>query len=139
MGLSLTIGKHNTDDFSQNLEYLLDKFESNDIGLNAFLHRIDESPNPFQVDSETAFCAFIEGLKMTLEHGIYAEQPFRRLKPFVQRRPLIKDCSSPGERIVLAPGGVMGFCDSTFNPALPSSINMHFSYTDSRNPNPILL
>ncbi|MBC8205369.1 MAG: SPASM domain-containing protein [FCB group bacterium] len=45
---------------------------------------------------------------------MYAEQPFRRLKPFAFRKPLLKDCSSPGERLVLAPGGLMGFCDSCY-------------------------
>ena len=113
-GLSVTIGKHNIQNFTRNLAYLLDRFPANDIGLNAFLHPLDSRPNPFQVSWEEAFGAFTEGFIMTTEYGLYAEQPFRRLKPFVFRQPLLKDCSSPGERLVLAPGGKLGFCDSCY-------------------------
>ncbi|TKJ39934.1 hypothetical protein CEE37_09360 [candidate division LCP-89 bacterium B3_LCP] len=114
VGLSVTIGKHNIDTLSEQVEFLLNNFEPNDIGLNAFLHRRGEGINPFQVNSRSAFDQFIDAFEITRERGVYAEQPFRRLKPFVFRQPLLKDCSSPGERLVLAPGGLMGFCDSCY-------------------------
>ncbi len=114
VGLSVTIGSHNIDNLKAEVEYLLDRFTPNDIGLNAFLHRCTDAINPFQVKSEEAFEQFMEAFGVTREHGVYAEQPFRRLKPFVFRKPLVKDCSSPGERLVLVPGGMMGFCDSCY-------------------------
>ncbi|MFH1861588.1 MAG: radical SAM protein [bacterium] len=114
VGLSVTIGEHNIRQLSEYLEFLLDRFQPNDIGLNAFLHRRGEHVNPYQVASGEAFDAFIRGFNVTRRYGVYAEQPFRRLKPFVFRKPLLKDCSAPGERLVLAPGRVMGFCDSCF-------------------------
>ncbi len=115
VGLSVTMGRHNAEtDFAGKLTWLLERFQPDDIGLNAFLHRLNGDPNPFQLGSDQAFSAFIDGFKLTRKYGIYAEQPFRRLKPFAYRRPLLKDCSAPGERLVLAPGGVIGFCDSCF-------------------------
>lgn len=114
VGISVTIGKHNMHHLPQHLEFLLTHFEPADIGLNAFLHRLGEKPNPYQVKSDNAFRQFLEGFAVTQKFGVYAEQPFRRLKPFVSRRPLLKDCSSPGERLVLAPGGLLGFCDSCY-------------------------
>jgi radical SAM protein with 4Fe4S-binding SPASM domain len=114
VGLSVTIGSHNIDTLKTEVDYLLERFKPNDIGLNAFLHRCGNEPNPFQVNSEDAFEKFMEAFGVTKELGVYAEQPFRRLKPFVFRKPLLKDCSSPGERLVLVPGGKMGFCDSCF-------------------------
>lgn len=114
VGISVTIGKHNIAQLPQHLEFLLDRFNVNDVGLNAFLHRRGDKPNPYQVSPEDSFNAFIEAFAVTRRYGVYAEQPFRRLKPFVLRRPLLKDCSSPGERLVLVPGGLMGFCDSCF-------------------------
>jgi radical SAM protein with 4Fe4S-binding SPASM domain len=114
VGLSVTIGKHNVADLPLHVEYLLSRFRPKDIGLNAFLHRRGEAINPFQVDSQTALQAVLQGLEICRKHGVFAEQPFRRLKPFVFRKPLLKDCSAPGERLVLAPGGVAGFCDSCY-------------------------
>ncbi|RJP78420.1 MAG: radical SAM protein [Candidatus Zixiibacteriota bacterium] len=114
VGLSVTMGRHNVDDFARQVECLVDRFHPHDIGLNAFLHRRGDQPNPYQLSTEQAFPALIEGWEVTRRYGVYAEQPFRRLRPFVFRNPLLKDCSSPGERLVLAPGGVMGFCDSCY-------------------------
>jgi len=112
VGLSVTIGRHNHDNFADNLSRLFDDFHPDDIGLNAFLHPITGRQNPYQINPEEAFEAFISGLEITGRCGIFAEQPFRRLKPFIHRNPLLKDCSSPGERIVLVPGGKIGYCDS---------------------------
>ncbi len=114
VGLSVTIGKHNADDIESHVEHLIKKFRPRDIGLNAFLHRRGESVNPFQMDGKTALGAVLKGLEVCRRYGVYAEQPFRRLRPFVFRQPLLKDCSAPGERLVLAPGGVAGFCDSCY-------------------------
>jgi radical SAM protein with 4Fe4S-binding SPASM domain len=114
LGLSVTMGRHNLDAFTGEVEYLLQRFQPDDIGLNAFLHRRSGQVNPYQVGSEEALAALIEGFNLTRAHGVYAEQPFRRLKPFVYRKPLLKDCSAPGERLVLTPGGLMGFCDSCY-------------------------
>ena len=114
VGLSVTIGKHNAPDLERQVEYLIKRFGPKDIGLNAFLHRRGEAVNPYQVDSRTALDAILKGFEICRKHGVYAEQPFRRLRPFVFRQPLLKDCSAPGERLVLAPGRVAGFCDSCY-------------------------
>jgi uncharacterized protein len=144
LGLSTTIGKHNADNLKQKVEFLLKRFEPKDIGLNAFLHRINSEKNPYQVDSKTAFRAVISGLKIAQQCGVYAEQPFRRLKPFSQRKPLLKDCSAPGERLVIVPGGLLGFCDSCYPerkyfykiddfPKLKSAEYRRWSYLSSVN------
>lgn len=114
IGLSITVGKHNADNIEESVEHLILKFRPRDIGLNAFLHWVDGKPNPYQIDGEKAFKAVIAGFKTARKYGVYAEQPFRRMKPFAYRKPLLKDCSAPGERLVIAPGGVMGFCDSCY-------------------------
>ncbi|MBU0519378.1 radical SAM protein [bacterium] len=114
LGLSVTIGRHNVASLRSAVADLLGYFKINDIGLNAFLHWKGDRPNPYQVDVEDAFESYIEAFEVTREAGVFAEQPFRRIKPFARRIPLVKDCSSPAERLVLAPGGVMGFCDSCY-------------------------
>ncbi|MCX6639062.1 MAG: radical SAM protein [bacterium] len=114
VGLSVTLGKHNTADFAYQVGSLLERFPPDDVGLNAFLHPCSKKMNPYQVSAESALPALISGWAVAQRHGVYAEQPLRRLRPFVFRNPLLKDCSSPGERLVLAPGGVIGFCDSCF-------------------------
>lgn len=114
VGLSITIGKHNFENIEECVEYLIKEFQPRDIGLNAFLHWVNGKPNPYQIDAEEAFRAVIQGFTIAQKHGVYAEQPFRRLKPFAYRKPLLKDCSAPGERLVIAPGGAMGFCDSCY-------------------------
>lgn len=114
MGISVTIGKHNIGNLREQVQFLLETFDPHDIGLNAFLHWKGDHPNPYQINSHKSFQAFVEAFLVTRDLGVYAEQPFRRLKPFVLRKPLLKDCSSPGERLVLAPGGVLGFCDSCY-------------------------
>ncbi len=114
VGLSFTIGKHNYRVIEEELHMLLKTLSPNDIGLNAFLHPCAGEKNPYQVDSGEAFEAFIKGIETVMSYGIYAEQPMRRLRPFVYRKPLLKDCSAPGERLVLAPRGLMGYCDSFY-------------------------
>ena len=114
IGISVTLGWHNIENLEENLTFLLDRFEPDDIGLNAFLHSSGDKSNKFQLDAETAFSAIVEGMNICRKLSVFAEQPFRRLKPFVYRKPLLKDCSSPGERLVLTPDGLMGFCDSMY-------------------------
>ncbi|HEX7343765.1 MAG TPA: radical SAM protein, partial [bacterium] len=96
VGLSVTIGKHNAADLERQVEYLIKRFGPNDIGLNAFLHRRGEAVNPYQVDAQAALKSVLSGLQVCRRFGVYAEQPFRRLRPFVFRQPLLKDCSAPG-------------------------------------------
>jgi len=114
IGLSVTIGKHNVANLKNVVTDLIGYFDVNDIGLNAFLHWKDNRPNAYQVDVEDAFTSYIDAFEVTRQAGVFAEQPFRRIRPFVHRNPLLKDCSAPAERLVLAPGGLMGFCDSCF-------------------------
>jgi len=114
VGLSFTIGKHNYRALEEELSRLLKTMSPNDIGLNAFLHPCGGVKNPYQIEASEAFAAFLKGIEIVMSYGIYAEQPMRRLRPFVYRNPLLKDCSAPGERLVLAPGGVLGFCDSFY-------------------------
>ena len=113
-GISVTLSVHNIDNLEEHLSFLLHRFQPYDIGLNAFLHSFNAKPNKFQLDAEQSFQAIIRGMEICRELGVFAEQPFRRLKPFVYRKPLLKDCSSPGERLVLTPGGYIGFCDSMY-------------------------
>ena len=114
LGLSFTIGKHNHQVIEDELHYLLKTMHPDDIGLNAFLHPIGDKKNPYQINAQEAFNSFLQGVEIVKSYGIYAEQPMRRLRPFVFRKPLLKDCSAPGERLVLVPGGMIGFCDSFY-------------------------
>lgn len=113
-GISVTIGKHNFADIGRQVEYLISEFQPQDIGLNTFLHPVNGRSNPYQLEWREAYEALLAGFRAARQYGVYAEQPFRRLKPFVNRKPLLKDCSSPGERLVLVPGGKIGFCDSCY-------------------------
>lgn len=114
VGISVTIGSHNYQDIGNQVDYLISKFQPNDIGLNTFLHPIGDRKNPYQLNWQDAFQALLAGYEAARQYGVFAEQPFRRLRPFVNRNPLLKDCSSPGERLVLVPGGKIGFCDSCY-------------------------
>lgn len=112
IGLSITVGKHNIDNIHGTVEKLLTKFKPIDFGLNSCLHPINGKENSFQIESEEAARSLIRCFKIAREKGFYAEQLFRRIRPFIYKRPRLKDCSSSGGRFVLTPYGTIGMCDS---------------------------
>lgn len=111
-GISITVGKHNVNSIQDSLINILNRFKPYDFGLNSCFHTINGKKNDYQADSGEAAKVLIKCFKTAIQKGFYAEQLFRRIRPFILKRPRLKDCSSCGGRLVLTPYGTMGFCDS---------------------------
>lgn len=112
VGISVTLTTGNIDSSLENFLWLMDRFHPDDMGLNPWLHPLKGGvPNPCQVSGERALEAVTSCMEAAIERGMYIEQLARRVRPFVNRTPRLKDCASSGGRLVAVPGGTVGTCD----------------------------
>ncbi|MBT9142445.1 MAG: Anaerobic sulfatase-maturating enzyme [Syntrophomonadaceae bacterium] len=111
IGLSLVVGEHNVAYLPEAVDYLQDMFRPADIGLST-LHLFADGSNPAFVPMTTVTQALIETFRRTRQRSLYVEHIFRRVRPFVERLPRLKDCPSCGGKIVVVPGYRVGFCEA---------------------------
>jgi len=111
-GLSITLGKHNIIGFEKEILSIVDQFKPLEIGINNYLHsRLDCYPNEFYLAgediSELLFRLYIH----LAERGIFFEQLLRRMRPFIEETPRLKECPACGGKIVFLPDRTMGRCE----------------------------
>ena len=114
VGISVTVSKHNIERLQESFVWLAQRFAPDDMGLNSALHPcvVSGAPSPLQVPASIATPAMLGCLEWARSRrGLYVEQLFRRLRPFVSMVPRLRDCASAGGRLVFAPGGEVGLCD----------------------------
>ncbi len=112
VGISMTISEWNIEGIEDSFSRLIDEFEPDDLGLNGWLHpRPGCASAPGQVGWRRLLSAVERCTSVAIERGMYVEQVFRRLRPFATAVPRLKDCTSPGGRLVYVPGGLRGRCD----------------------------
>lgn len=125
VGLSVTLTDSGIRNAESSFLWLMDRFQPDDMGLNPWLHPLRHGvPNPCQVQEDEAFTAVTNCMEKAIERGMYIEQLARRVRPFVNRTPRLKDCASSGGRLVMMPGGMCGTCDcmtSTGDHGVPAS------------------
>lgn len=110
--LSITIGKHNIDSLEKNVTYLVEKYEPLEIGLNGYLHSMPFShPNSYEVTGEDVVRRITSLYEPMAKKGIFIEQFMRRIRPFVEEAPRLKECPACGNKIVALPEGVVGRCE----------------------------
>jgi len=111
-GISVTLSRANIDDAPGSFLWLMDHFQPDDMGLNPWLHPLKGGvSNPWQISVEEAVSAVTTCMETAIDRGMYIEQLARRVRPFVNRTPRLKDCASSGGRLVVIPGGRAGTCD----------------------------
>ncbi len=112
VGISVTLTRWNVHRMPEDFKWLMDRFQPDDMGLNPWLHPLQGGvPCPGQVSAEEAFEAVTVCMEHAISAGMYIEQLARRVRPFCNRTPRLKDCASAGGRLVAVPGGIAGGCD----------------------------
>ncbi len=112
VGISVTLTRFGIDNALENFLWLMDRFNPVDMGLNPWLHPLKGGEHsPCEISGEEAIGAVTGCMEAAIERGMYIEQLARRVRPFVNKTPRLKDCASSGGRLVLVPGGTAGTCD----------------------------
>lgn len=114
IGISYTIGSHNVENLTENVQDLLKEFDIKGIGFN-FITDFPQGKNPLSTDIGFATEKAMEAFELLRKKGIYEERIMRKLKPFVEREIHLKDCAAIGNQIVLAPNGDIGPCHAFIN------------------------
>jgi len=113
IGLSFTIQTANIDFFVDDIKKIISETVPDDVALTFHLHNLsNKGDNPMQADRIRSVNGLLELFEWARLKGIYIDGPFRRIRPFVERIPRIRDCNAGTGRIVLSPDGKLGFCDT---------------------------
>lgn len=110
IGISTTIALHNIENLSSIVKYFKDNLEPVNIGLNPLHLATNPKEEPWAITLEESAYGMIEAFKTAREVGIYIEQAMRRIRPFIERTPRVKDCPSCGGLIRFYPSGKYGPC-----------------------------
>jgi len=114
-GLSATL----TPIVIQNFDCVLDFF-INELGIQDGISFNILHYNPaVPVDSKyykKAAESLIKAFKRFRNLGIYEERMMRKVKAFVNQRPMYADCSVVGNQLVIAPDGQIGICQDFVKP-----------------------
>ncbi|MEK7812893.1 MAG: radical SAM protein, partial [Candidatus Desantisbacteria bacterium] len=111
LGISMVLGRHNIPGLKAAVEYLINRFEPVDLGFST-LHLHQHGSNPAVVDIKLLTEEMIDTFRFIREKGVYAEHLFRRIRPFVEQQPRLKDCPSCGGKFLVAPDKSIGFCEA---------------------------
>jgi radical SAM protein with 4Fe4S-binding SPASM domain len=111
IGISMVLGKHNIPGLKDAVEYIIDRFEPVDLGFST-LHLHQRGMNPAYVDMKLLTDEIISAFKFIRNKGIYVEHIFRRIRPFVEQKPRLKDCPSCGGKLIITPDDNIGFCEA---------------------------
>lgn len=113
IGICVTIDKHNLFLTKKIVCWLADELDAKGLGFNIL---IENSNN--QTDSERSYYAetvaqeLINGFKAARAMGIYEDRMMRRVKSFLEKRPVLSDCGGCGLQIVVSPDGKIGVCQA---------------------------
>lgn len=127
LGISCTIGSHNTPGLVKNIEQLVDDLEPRVIGLNLLVDWISQK-NPMYVPIDEAVDEMIETFEYLRDQGIHEERMMRRVKAFVEEKAYVRECGATGRQIVVFPKGEVGICHAFIN-------NKDFMFGDIHDPN----
>lgn len=111
VGISMVASKHNVPDLENCVQYLLQHFEPLDLGIST-LHLFSNGKNPAEMPISELTDSLIRTFELTRNEGTYVEHLFRRVRPFVERQPRLKDCPSCGGKFVVTPDSRVGFCEA---------------------------
>ena len=107
VGISCTIGIHNVDELEEITEYFINDLGVKRIGFN--LMHIEES-SPFHVPMDYATEKMIKAFEIAREKGVYLDPIMKHIKPFVERKLHLYDCTGCGQELTITPDGSVGPC-----------------------------
>ena len=109
--VSSVLGTHNINHLEKVVSFVKEKLQCSSLGMN-MQHPMSDGRLQHALASEQLVKAYIMLLEAGAKHGVYIEQAFRRLRPFVEEQYRLRDCPSAGRRIVVRPDGMAGVCEA---------------------------
>jgi len=110
VGISATVASHNFNRLPAIISFFKKNLKPINIGLNPLHASNDGDKNSWSLSLEKSSYAMIEAFKKSRKLGLYIEQVMKRVRPFVEKTPRIKDCPSCGGLIRFYPSGNYGPC-----------------------------
>ena len=102
-GIPMIMGDHNIDDIESQLLYLKERYEPDSFGVQ-HQHYVAKGQMD-DISAERLAETYGGLLELSMQHGVYIDQIARRITPLVSGKPLLKDCSACGTKLVYHPGG----------------------------------
>ena len=109
--ISCTIGIGQENSVSQTFDFLVDEVKAQNIGLNYILD-VQNYPNTTESYAVSLTNELIKIHRKYRNTEIYEDRLARKLKAFLNKSPIIKDCTGCGGQIVFTPDGRIGPCQS---------------------------
>ena len=116
----MVMGSHNIDKIDEHVLWLYEKYQPNGFGINLAHYRGGVVTEKIPVGKIVH--AYTRLFYLSLEKKIYIDQISRRIKPFIEGIPRLKDCNACGHKKVYIPGGRWKNCIN--NPSSNPPLNM---------------
>ena len=124
--VSAVLGSHNADKLDAVVRFVGEDLGCRSLGVN-LQHPSAEGLLESHIDSDRLADIYVSLLDYGAEYGVYVEQAFRRLRPFVEESFRTRDCPSAGRRIVVRPDGMTGVCEAVCVSDSSSLVSIHSS------------
>jgi sulfatase maturation enzyme AslB (radical SAM superfamily) len=112
--IAMVLGGHNIERIDEHVDHLYREYEPTTIGVS--IPHFAATGLREALTPESVAEAFMRLFGLALHKGIYIDQIARRLTPFVEGRPRLRDCSACGDKKVYFPGGTWKNCANNTGP-----------------------
>lgn len=111
MGISCTLGHHNTFDLPEIAEFFAKDLKPQFVEFQIPYH-VSGKGNPMWVSTTEITKQLMEAYEVLRSYDIVEGTTYRRLRDFVTGKIHYTDCGAPGSQLVVAPDGKIGPCHS---------------------------
>jgi radical SAM protein with 4Fe4S-binding SPASM domain len=113
IGFSCTAGKHNINNLVEEMIFIMKNFKPESLGINPLKYPSHKTTNFSHLTSPVKYAQQLFGLyREAAKNGIFVEQIYRKIAPFVEKRFKYYDCGACGKNINLDVRGNLGPCKS---------------------------
>jgi uncharacterized protein len=111
-GISCTLNAFTIGHMDEIVDFILSDLKPKSVGFNLLLPRIGRQTSSSNLDHPFAVQQLIKAFGRLRETGIYEDRMMRRVRPFIEQRPHLKDCMGVGGQLVVTPTGRVGPCQA---------------------------
>lgn len=113
IGFSCTVGTHNLDTLIKEMEYIIKYLKPHSLGINQLKYPSYKTTDSKYLPKPRKYVEVLfELYKEAAKRGIFVEQIYRKISPFVEKKFKYYDCGACGKNINLDAKGNLGPCKS---------------------------
>ena len=110
-GVCVTIDRHNLSHMEEIVQWLAKDLDVKGMGFNILIDNMEASGDE-EYYARTVSRELIKSFKVARKIGIYEDRMMRRVKNFIDKRPVFSDCGGCGLQVVISPDGKIGVCQA---------------------------